>query len=136
MHCKPKKPSHRWSAVADLHTNTCNKTDIQQKHVEDVLYYKLYYCINVVIVSYTTVLWAGKEIQKKRVGCTPRVEGRVEIFKIFFFQFQQTAERLQVQFPYIYNLLLSMWKNQMSNNVNSDFNLIDFRTSRVPNLFN
>jgi hypothetical protein len=31
MHCKPKNPSHRWSAVADLHTNTCNKTDIQQK---------------------------------------------------------------------------------------------------------
>jgi hypothetical protein len=30
MHCKPKNPSHRWSAVADLHTNTCNKTDIQQ----------------------------------------------------------------------------------------------------------
>jgi hypothetical protein len=27
-----KKPSHRWSVVADLHTNTCNKTDIQQRN--------------------------------------------------------------------------------------------------------
>jgi hypothetical protein len=31
MHCKPKNSSFRRSAVADLHTNTCNRTDIQQK---------------------------------------------------------------------------------------------------------
>jgi hypothetical protein len=31
MHCKPKNSSYRWSAVADLHTNTCNKIDIHQK---------------------------------------------------------------------------------------------------------
>jgi hypothetical protein len=30
MHFQPKNSSYRWSAVADLHTNTCNKTNIQQ----------------------------------------------------------------------------------------------------------
>jgi hypothetical protein len=31
--------------------------------------------------------------------------------------------------------IVSLWKNQMSN-VSSDFNLIDFRTSGVPNILN
>jgi hypothetical protein len=38
MHCKPKNSSYRWSAVADLHTNTCNKIDIQQKDIQQKKY--------------------------------------------------------------------------------------------------
>jgi hypothetical protein len=65
------------------------------------------------------------------------VVGRVEIFKIFFsfFNFQQ-HKTIRLRFAHTVQYILSVWKNQMSNNVNSDFNLIDFRTSRVPNLLN
>jgi hypothetical protein len=81
------------------------------KHIEDVLYYKLYYSIQ-------RFYCAAVKIQKERVGCTPGVEGRVEIFKSFFLFSHNTQHKTltqtQTQTERFWFYILYVWINQMS----------------------
>jgi Na+/H+ antiporter NhaB len=102
---------------------------------------KIYCTTNCIIVS--TLLLCGAllsvKIQKERVEGVPlgsRVGSKFSKSFCSFFNFQQQHKTKQKDLRVPIQYILSVWKNQMSNNVNSDFNLIDFRTSRVPNLLN